>query len=311
MERSRKLFGVLFLMMLVQLSCAIPAGIGGNNTQETQIALGIKATMLAQQQQTLDAGGGSNEVITHTPYPTITAGSQAVIPPTKTAIPTTDTKVYAFKLLSETIPDGTFYTPGERFTKTWTIRNDSDSAWNKDFTLDFVNGDRMSGTASTKLVNAVDTSATVTLSVDLIAPNVPGQYTAHWQVSTDKGAEVGSLSVAITVGENQAGPGFLTVDVTFPFANKSVNMACPGSVDVTANVTTNTAGTLTCTWLNSSQANGGQITQNVTFAGAGTKTIGYTVGPIGYSDTYDVHFYCENEGMRWDYGPIPIYVTCY
>ena len=87
-------------------------------------------------------------------------------------------------------------------------------------------------------------------------------------------------------------------------------MVCPDSVDVTANVTTNTAATLTCTWLNSSQADGGQITQDVTFTGAMTRTITYTVGPIGSSGTYDVHFYCENEGKQWDYGPMPIYVTC-
>ncbi len=217
----------------------------------------------------------------------------------------------ALIILSATIPDGTSFWPGDSFTKTWTIRNDGDFEWGKDFTLDFVSGNFMTGGSPAKLGRTVTPGETIDLSADLTAPNDPGDYTASWQISTEKGEKVGLVSVKITVGEFRAGPGFLTVDVSFPFANTAVNLACPGTVNVTAIITTNTAANLSCTWTNSSQANGGQVTQIVTFDGAETQTINYQVGPIGYSDTYLVHFTVDDfDNPKWEYGPMPIQVTC-
>ena len=89
MNNGRKLVGIILLMIFVQFACTMPAGIGGSSgAQETEIALGIQSTMLAQQQQTLDAANGSGGIATYTPQPTFAVGSDPVIPPTETATPT-------------------------------------------------------------------------------------------------------------------------------------------------------------------------------------------------------------------------------
>jgi len=219
---------------------------------------------------------------------------------------------YAIEFLSETAPNGTNYLPGEDFSKSWTIRNAGDCEWTEDFTIDFFSGDRMGGGYSTKLGRTVAPGETAIFTVTLTAPDNAGDYTGRWQISTEKGDKVGWFTVTITVLATQAGPGFLEiVDASFPFANEHVSITCPGTVNITANITTNAAGTLNCTWSNSSQANGAQVTQSVTFASAETQTLSYVVGPIESSNKFEVDFYCEWEGMRWDYGLMPLFVNCY
>jgi hypothetical protein len=298
--------GLVLTILLVTLACSVSFD-GGDDDDETE-ALKMQLT-----QQSMLITQTAMSAAHNKPAPATDSGGQPSTGDNITSPNSSvDDGVYAIKFLSETIPDGTFYWPGESFTKTWTIRNAGDFEWTKDFTLDFVNGSRMSGASSTKLGRTVNPGETITLSVALTAPDDPGDYTARWQVSTEKGVEIGWISVKITVGAPQAGPGFLTVDASFPFANTAVNLACPGTVNVTANITTNTAATLSCTWINSSQANGGQVTQLVTFAGAETQTISYVVGPIGYSDTYEVHLFIEDfDNPKQEYGPMYLHVNCY
>src|SRR5262249_14198062 len=42
--------------------------------------------------------------------------------------------------VSELIPDGTQMTPGQSFTKTWTIRNSGTTTWNSGYKLSWVSG---------------------------------------------------------------------------------------------------------------------------------------------------------------------------
>ena len=89
MNRSLRILGIVLVLILVQLACTMPAGLGGESSaQQTEIAMGIQETMLVQQQQTLDAAGDAGGIATYTPQPTFAVGSEPVVPPTATVTPT-------------------------------------------------------------------------------------------------------------------------------------------------------------------------------------------------------------------------------
>lgn len=98
-----------------------------------------------------------------------------------------------------TIPDGTVFAPRAEFTKTWRIRNGGTTTWDVGYALVFVDGDRMSGAVSIDLPHT-EPGATITMSVDLIAPNRTGTFRGYWQARNPEGDLFGSpLYVEIRV----------------------------------------------------------------------------------------------------------------
>lgn len=100
---------------------------------------------------------------------------------------------------SETIPDGTNFTAGESFTKTWTFRNDGYCDWNEDYTIDFKSGTQMGGPDSQDINTEIDPDELITISLDLTAPSTEGTYTGYWQLKTDDGVGFGKVWVTIDV----------------------------------------------------------------------------------------------------------------
>ncbi len=89
-----------------------------------------------------------------------------------------------------TIPDGTEIVAGTSFEKTWRFRNNGCLDWPATTQLVFWDGDQMGGP------DAVDVPATAfnqerDVTVPLIAPDEPGEYTGYWQLRTPDGASVG------------------------------------------------------------------------------------------------------------------------
>lgn len=102
--------------------------------------------------------------------------------------------------VSETIPDGTTFSTGESFTKSWTLRNDGYCDWNTDYHISYKSGDQMSGPGTQDITTETDPGESITISVDLVAPSSAGTYTGYWQFKTDDGVAIGStLSVKIVV----------------------------------------------------------------------------------------------------------------
>ena len=75
---------------------------------------------------------------------------------TKESLPTDEPKPCndAF-YVSETIPDGTEFTVGESFTKTWRLENTGTCTWNTNYKLVFNEGDKMGGPSSKNLTQSV------------------------------------------------------------------------------------------------------------------------------------------------------------
>ncbi len=114
--------------------------------------------------------------------------------------------------VGETIPDYTQLTPGEKFTKTWTLRNTGPRAWTAAYS--FVRGagvpagTALGAPASVPLPTEVPPGGKITLAVPMTAPQETGTYTLYWALLNPQGEIVpisGGRSVWVTVRVCAAG----------------------------------------------------------------------------------------------------------
>jgi hypothetical protein len=89
-------------------------------------------------------------------------------------------------------PDGAKVSPGQSFVKTWRVKNVGTCAWNADYQLVFESGDRMGGAASQQLTDRhIAPGATIDISVQLTAPDEPGNYHGDWKFLDPNGNTFG------------------------------------------------------------------------------------------------------------------------
>lgn len=148
-----------------------------------------------------------------TPTPTLIASTPtATLPPaggTPTltlppAVPGADKVQFVADL---TIPDGTVFNPGEKFTKTWRLMNAGTANWTTAYSLVFFSGEQMGGAASTALPMEVPPGQTVDVSVQLTAPTQAGTYTGYWILRNAAGRNFG-------LGPNADGPFYVQINVS-------------------------------------------------------------------------------------------------
>jgi hypothetical protein len=109
-----------------------------------------------------------------------------------------------------TIADYTEVKPGQKFIKTWELRNVGDCTWSPDYSLVFKFGDKMDGLTPKPLGVAVGPGETVNVSVELVAPKDASLYQGNWSLQDNYGREFscGSGSrdyfwVSIMVGDKK------------------------------------------------------------------------------------------------------------
>lgn len=135
------------------------------------------------------------------PTPTETPAPTEVITPTATTpAPTVNpagqtptvagTNVITF-VSDVTVPDGTTFKPGEKFTKTWRLQNSGTATWTTAYSLVFYGGEQMGAPASIPLPLSVAPGASIDLSVELTAPLTAGKYTSYWMLRTANGLNFG------------------------------------------------------------------------------------------------------------------------
>jgi hypothetical protein len=148
------------------------------------------ATSIAvtQAAATLQAQVTPSLVITST----VTPSTPAVASPTLTpALPSgQDNSVFTGK---ETIPDGTDFAPGAKFTKSWQFMNTGQTTWTTAYSLVFVNGDQMSAAESVPLKIEVQAGRVVDVSVELTAPAITGSYKGNWRLRNASGQSFGDI----------------------------------------------------------------------------------------------------------------------
>ena len=141
-------------------------------------------------------------VITATPRPPtstpIPTGTTVVLPsviPSATSIPFTPTMVipceWASYVSDVTVPDGTTFSPGAAFTKTWRLRNRGTCTWTTGYALVFSSGNAMSGPSSVSMPHDVKPGETVDISISLVAPTDTGSYTGNYKFRDALGSTFG------------------------------------------------------------------------------------------------------------------------
>ena len=211
MQRSKYLPFVLAAVMFVILGCGlfgtqIPDAVGDDQAIYTQAIQTLQAQLTQQAfdnlvKQLTQAASQPTATPTLQPAaptatptspilltPTVTVAPPTPIPPSPTAVPIPCNQ--AEYVTDVSVVDGTIFTPGARFTKTWRLRNTGSCTWD-DYSLVFVSGDRMQGAREALLDDVVRPGERVDVSVDLVAPNSAGGYQGFWMLSDRTGSRFG------------------------------------------------------------------------------------------------------------------------
>ena len=97
--------------------------------------------------------------------------------------------------------------PGQKFTKSWRVKNTGTCTWNTGYRLVFAHGDRMGGNP-VNVTREVPPGDAYDINLDLVAPLNAGTYQGFWQMQNANGQNFGErLSVrVIVVGAPTATP---------------------------------------------------------------------------------------------------------
>lgn len=192
--------------------------------QQTNIALTSQPTeVLMTATATLDPAANITPSVT--PEPSLT--------PTPTATRTAEIACNQAAFVSETIPDGTDFDPGESFTKTWTVKNVGSCTWTDEYDVVFVKGDAMNAPAAKALTSGtVAPNESVKISLDLEAPMAAGTHRGDFKLRNQHGVIFG-------IGED-AKPFWVQIDVAGTLYDFTKNFCASGAK------WTSSAGTLPC-----------------------------------------------------------------
>ena len=178
---------------------------------------------------------------TFTPFiltqgPTSTTFVLTPIAPNPTAVTRCD---WAQFITDVTVPDGTTYSSGTTFVKTWRLKNIGTCTWTTAYKLVYSSGDQMGGTASIALPTSVAPGQTVDVSVTLTAPSAEESYTGYWKLQNASGVNFGigsNASISFYVKINVYNPNvtgivydFVSLCDTAIWTSDAGSITCPTS----------------------------------------------------------------------------------
>jgi hypothetical protein len=174
---------------------------------------------------------------TPTPEPTQTPVIPLVTPATP-APSATSVPCNAAKFVDETVPDGTQFSPGTVFAKTWQIQNVGTCTWSTGYSLVYVKGDPMGDLKVLVLPEIVQPNQTLDISVDFVAPTKTGTAQGWWMLQDTSGNRFGVGSqanntfwVKINVVDIENGLVYNFVDnyCSAKWESSAGDLPCPGS----------------------------------------------------------------------------------
>jgi hypothetical protein len=178
-------------------------------TQDQAVATEVQKALgeILDETATVKAAATYTPYPTYTPEPTYTPQATSWYGPYYNQYIPSDsggrTKITSYcnsaTFVTETIPDNTIFSPGDTFTKTWTIRNTGQCTWDTDYHLVFTSGNSLSGVIASELPHEVLPGGVVVLSVDFKAPPTPGTYKGEWSIESDDGYRFAKIWVQIKV----------------------------------------------------------------------------------------------------------------
>jgi hypothetical protein len=177
--------------------------------------------------------------VTTTPPPV--TGTPPTATPTKTPGPATvpPSSCDKAQFVSDvTIPDGTVMSPGQKFTKTWSLKNVGTCAWVKGtYQIVFYSGEQMSAPASLAFAQDVAVGQTANFTVEMTAPSTSGTFRGNWMFKNASGQLFGIgtqanrpwwVEIKVTGGPTVT-PGGPTVTPSPNMAYDFATNACSGT----------------------------------------------------------------------------------
>ena len=133
-------------------------------------------------------------IIPTTPEPAPTAIPTPAVPPTPAPCIDGMAWVADLSLDDKNMTAPPVFQPGQKFTKSWRLRNAGTCDWSPDFMLTYRSGNvpaaKMGGN-SFKIGKTVAPGQTIDLSANLAAPGAPGVYQGFWQMANAGGRPFG------------------------------------------------------------------------------------------------------------------------
>lgn len=211
---------------------------------------------------------------TQTPEGPTTSTPQArpTLPPNSGA----DAACMKAAFIDETLPDGTIVKPGQQFTKTWKIRNDSTCTWDTSYKIVFWDGELMGGGYVYNFPQQALPGDIVPISLVLTAPLEDGSYKSSWKLQTPAGSTFGvgydSPIWADIVVSSDTDLKHSITSVTYAI-NRDPLTGCPANVfyTITATVSVNGPLTVVVNWRKSDGTT--ENKQTLKFTEAGSKPV--------------------------------------
>ena len=210
-----------------------------------------------------------------------------------------------------TVPDGTSFTPGQTFTKTWRLKNTGSCTWTTSYRVIFDSGNSLGAPASFNLPTNVPPDAIVDISVQMKAPDAVKEYESNWKLQNASGVifglgEDGQKSFWVKIKVETAVLPFAITKVVVSADNASFTGACPHTVALAAAITSTAAGRVTYFWERSDGTKG--AVQEVVFDTGGTKTVNSS-WQFGSSFDGTVKVYIDNPNHQY-FPNFALKVTC-
>ncbi|NJN55760.1 MAG: hypothetical protein HC804_14040 [Anaerolineae bacterium] len=112
-------------------------------------------------------------------------------PPTRPVQPAGKKSNAAF-VADVTIPDDTRLTAGQKFAKTWRVRNTGETTWGSGYSVVNVGGSQM-GSGGKAPLPAAKPGETVDITVQMTAPSPPNVYYGDWRLADAQGNQFGDV----------------------------------------------------------------------------------------------------------------------
>lgn len=196
-NKNRQILLVIGLIFFLTAACSMPLRTQVTPTpdnSQTQAVMTLYALMteVVAGEATPTPGGNiptnTAQVATLLPSATPQASNTPVVIPSQTTAPVCDMAGFVADI---TVPDGTTYSAGAPFLKTWRLKNTGTCTWTPGYAVVFDSGDGMNGPAAESINATVAPGQTVDVSVTLKAPGSPGTYRGYWKLRNAAGVIFG------------------------------------------------------------------------------------------------------------------------
>jgi hypothetical protein len=182
---NRRLIPFIIVLIFAIIAC----GPGGTATLATPDLLTLQ-TYAAQTIAAIQAGLGSTTTPVPLVQPSDTPSGATLAPsliPSTTATTGSVIPCDSAAFVSETIPDGTNFTPTAAFIKTWRVRNVGTCTWNGSYAIVFDHGVKLGASDAVPFPGTVAPGQEVDLSLSMAAPAAEGTYESYWKFRNSSG----------------------------------------------------------------------------------------------------------------------------